>query len=40
MQGKDPIVVSYETDCSLGGMPIVYMMSFTIAGTREALARH
>jgi hypothetical protein len=40
MRGKDPIVVSYESDCSLGGRPIIYMMSFTIIGTKEALAKH
>ena len=40
MQGKDPIVVSWESACSLDGKPIVYLMSFTITGTKEALAKH
>lgn len=34
------IVIDWETDCALGGKPIMYVVSFTIAGTEAALARY
>ena len=34
------IGIDWETDCALDGNPIMYAVSFTIAGTDAALARY
>ena len=39
-KGPHVIVVGWETSCSLGGKPIVYVVSFTVTGTKQALARY
>jgi hypothetical protein len=39
-KGPHVIGIGWETSCSLGGKPIVYVVSFTITGTKASLAKY
>ena len=39
-KGPHVIAIGWESSCDLGGKPIVYVVSFTITGTKQALARY